>query len=100
MDYELGNPMKLGISWTWRWFDYSLAIVAVVAGFAIWFVPNFENSPEIRKLYAEQKALKEARLKREAIAAEIKKEQEELGLVFIGPSPAEEPKKQPAPKAK
>ena len=86
------------MSWTWRWLDYSIAIVAVIAGFAIWFVPNFENSPEIRELYAEQKALKEARLKREAIAAEIKKEQEELGLVFIGP-PAEEPKKAPPPKA-
>jgi hypothetical protein len=87
------------MSWTWRWFDYSIAIVAVIAGFAIWFVPNFENSPEIKKLYAEQKALKEARLKREAIAAEIKKEQEELGLVFIAP-PAEESKKTPPPKAK
>ena len=87
------------MSWTWRWFDYSIAIVAVIAGFAIWFVPNFENSPEIRKLYAEQRALKEQRLKYEAQQAEIKKEQEELGLVFIGP-PAEEPAKQPAPKAK
>ena len=83
------------MSWTWRWFDYSIAIVAVIAGFAIWFVPSFENSPEIKKLYAEQRALKEARLKREAIAAEIKKEQEELGLVFIGPPP-EEPKKAPS----
>ena len=87
------------MAWTWRWFDYSIAIVAVIAGFAIWFVPNFENSPEIKKLYAEQKALKEARMKREAIAAEIKKEREELGLVFIGPPP-EEPKKSPPPKAK
>ena len=85
--------------WTWRWFDYSLAVMAVIGGFAIWFVPNFENSPEIKKLYAEQRALKEARLQREAIVAEIKKEQEELGLVFIAPPP-EEPKKQPAPKAK
>jgi hypothetical protein len=85
--------------WTWRWFDYSIAIVAVIAGFAIWFVPNFENSPEIRKLYAEQQALKEARLKREAQVAEIKKEQEDLGLVFIAPPP-EEPQKEPAPKAK
>jgi hypothetical protein len=82
------------MAWTWRWFDYSIAIVAVIAGFAIWFVPNFENSPEIKKLYAEQRALKEARLKREAQAAEIKKEQDELGLVFIGPPP-EEPRKAP-----
>ncbi len=87
------------MSWTWRWFDYSIAIMAVIAGFAIWFVPNFENSPEIKKLYAEQQALKEARLKREAIAAEIKKEQEELGLVFIGP-PDEEPQKAAPPKGK
>jgi len=85
--------------WTWRWFDYSIAIVAVIAGFAIWFVPNFENSPEIKKLYAEQRALKEQRLKYEAQQAEIKKEHEELGLVFIGP-PAEEPKKEPVPKGK
>ena len=88
------------MSWTWRWFDYSIAIVAVIAGFAIWFVPNFENSPEIKKLYAQQRELKEARLKQEAQEAAIKKEQEELGLVFIAPPPAEEPQKEPAPKAK
>jgi hypothetical protein len=87
------------MSWTWRWFDYSIAIAAVIGGFAIWFVPNFENSPEIQKLYAEQRALKEQRLKYEAQQAEIKKEREELGLVFIAPA-AEEPKKEPAPKAK
>jgi hypothetical protein len=73
------------MSWTWRWFDYSIAIVAVIGGFAVWFLPNFENSPEIKKLYAQQRELKEARLKREAEAARIKKEQEELGLVFISP---------------
>ena len=88
------------MAWTWRWFDYSIAIVAVIAGFAIWFVPNFENSPEIKKLYAQQRELKEARLKQEAQEAAIKKEQEELGLVFIAPPPAEAPQKEPAPKAK
>jgi hypothetical protein len=94
------------MSWTWRWLDYSIAIAAVIAGFAIWFVPNFENSPEIKKLYAEQRALKEQRLKYEAQQAEIKKEREDLGLVFIGPAeepgkqPAKQPAKKPAPKAK
>jgi hypothetical protein len=85
------------MAWTWRWFDYSIAIVAVIAGFAIWFVPSFKNSPEIKKLYAQQKELKEMRLKRQAAEAEIRKEHEELGLVFIGPPPAQ---KQPAVKEK
>ena len=87
------------MTWTWKAFDYLIVIVAIVVGFGVWFLPNFENSPEIQKLYAEQRALKEARLKHEAIVAEIKKEQEDLGLVFIAPPP-EVPKKQPAPKAK
>ena len=86
------------MSWTWRWFDYSIVIGAVIVGFAIWFIPNFENSPDIQKLYAQQRELKELRLKYEAQQAEIKKEQEELGLVFIAPAP--EPEKKPAPKGK
>jgi hypothetical protein len=87
------------MSWTWRWFDYSIVIVAVIAGFGIWFLPSFESSPEIQKLYAQQKELKERRLAREAQEAAIKKEQEELGLVFIAP-PAEEAEKAPPPTVK
>ena len=86
------------MSWTWRWFDYAIVVVAVIAGFAVWFIPNFESSPEIQKLYAEQRELKERRLKYEAQQAEIKKEQEELGLVFIGPP--DEPAKPTAPAKK
>ena len=73
------------MSWTWRWFDYAIVIVAVIAGFAVWFIPSFESSPEIRKLYAQQRELKERRLQYAAQQAEIKKEREELGLVYIGP---------------
>jgi hypothetical protein len=79
------------MSWTWKWLDLAIVIAAVILGLAVWFIPNMMNSKEMKDLVAvsnERKAVHEAYLKRQA---EIKKEQEELGLVFLSPtSPADD----------
>ncbi len=81
------------MSSTWKWFDLLIVVGAVVIGLAVWFIPNMEADPEVQELYAHQRDLKERRLAREAEAARIEKEREELGLVFV---PLAEPK-DPAP---
>jgi hypothetical protein len=79
------------LSGSWRFFDLIVAIAALVIGCAVWFIPNFMNSPEMKKLVAVQNERKQAVRAYEARQAEIKKEQEELGLVFLPPPPAAKP---------
>lgn len=71
------------MSFTWKWFDLLIVIGAVVIGLAVWFIPNINANPEVQELYAHQRELKAKRLAREAEAARIQKEREELGLVFV-----------------
>jgi len=79
------------LSGSWKFFDLALVIAAIIVGFAVWFIPNFKNSPEMKSLVAIQNERREAWSAYEARQAEIKKEQEELGLVFLPPPPAAKP---------
>src|SRR6185503_9275212 len=79
------------LSGSWRFFDLAMVIAAIIVGCAVWFIPNFMNSPDMKKLVATQNDRKQAWRAYEARQAEIKKEQEELGLVFIPPPPAAKP---------
>lgn len=96
------------MSWTWKWFDLLIVIMALAVGFGVWFIPNFMASDEMKALVASQNKLKAevAAYEKEVAAydrqqAEIKREQEELGLVFLPPPPAraEKPGAKPAQKA-
>lgn len=86
------------MSWTWKWFDLAIVIGAVLIATAVWFIPNFMNSPEMKELVAtsnERKARLEAYEKQQA---EIKREQEELGLVFVSPTAPVEGQRAATPK--
>lgn len=86
------------MSWTWKWFDLAIVIGAVVIATAVWFIPNFMNSPEMKGLVAasnERKARLEAYEKQQA---EIEREREELGLVFVSPTLPAEPQRRAPPK--
>jgi sugar phosphate permease len=83
---------------TWKFFDMLIVAAAIALGFAIWFIPNFANSPEMKKLVAiadhrfevkkhnKEEAERRAKEKAEAAAA-LAKEREEQGLIFIAPPP-------------
>jgi hypothetical protein len=75
---------------SWKYFDLLIAVGALLIGLAVWFIPNFKDSQEMQDLYVaanERKARMEAR---EAEAARIAKEREELGIVYV-PAPVEAP---------
>jgi sugar phosphate permease len=84
------------MSWTWKWFDLMIVVAGVVIGLAVWFIPNMMNSPEMKELVAVSKERKEQQRAHEALQAEIKKEREEQGLVFLAPVTAPEQKSTPA----
>ena len=85
------------MSWTWKWLDVAIVIGAVAIGFAVFFIPNFMNSKEMKDLVAVDKQRRAAAAAYKAEQAEIKREQEELGLVFLSPPPDASLEK-PAPK--
>lgn len=86
------------MSWTWKWLDVAIVIGAVAIGFAVFFIPNFMNSKEMKDLVAISNERRAAKAAYEAQQAEIKREQEELGLVFVSPSPKTPPQTPPATK--
>jgi hypothetical protein len=86
------------MSWTWKWFDLMIVLGALVLGFAVFFLPSFENSKGMKEAVAAEKQRKAALAAYEARQAETKREQEELGLVFLSPEPQQSQQQKPAPK--
>ena len=84
------------MSWTWKWFDILVVVGAVAIGFAVFFIPNFMNTKEMKDFLAVQEERKAALAAYEARQAEIKREQDELGLVFVTPTPEKPPQQQQA----
>jgi hypothetical protein len=80
--------------WGWKLFDFLLVLGALLVIFGVWFIPSIDSSPDVQAFYERQRLLKEKRLAVEAEEARIKKEQEDLGLVFIPPPPARENRNQ------
>jgi hypothetical protein len=84
------------MSWTWKWFDILVVIGAVAIGFAVFFIPNFMNTKEMKEFVAVQEERRAALAAYEARQAEIKREQEELGLVFVTPTQEKSTQQAPA----
>jgi len=82
------RPGKGGLFWSWKALEYSLVVGAFLIAFAVWFIPNWTESPEMKALEAAVNERKAARLAYEARQAEAKREAEELGLVYL-PVPPE-----------
>jgi hypothetical protein len=78
------------MNWGWKFLDFSLVLAALVIIFGVWFIPRFDANPQVQAFYERQRELREKRLAVEAEEARIKKEQEDLGLVFIPASPLPE----------
>jgi hypothetical protein len=75
----------------WGFFDMLLIIGACAAGIGIWFIPSWSNTEGFQKL---EKAVHERvdlanRIK--AKEAEIKKKNEEEGIVYFGPGGVPQP---------
>jgi hypothetical protein len=89
------EPRKGILGWSWTGFDLLLVIGALLAGLLVWFLPSFSASPELKAFYASQKELKAQRLALEAEEERIRKENEELGLIYIQPGTNPFPTKPP-----
>ena len=85
------------LSGSWQYFDLLIVLAAVVLGFGIWFIPSITSSPDVQKLFAQQKEIAAEIKQQKAEEARVKKEQEDIGLVFVAPA---DPKKPPPADAK
>jgi hypothetical protein len=90
--------MKL--DWGWRYFDIAIVILGVGVAIAVWFIPSFESNKDLQAYYKVQREIKAQNEAILAAEAAIKKEQEELGLVFLAPAPDPADRSAPKPKGK
>jgi len=81
---KLKRP-KLG--WGWKYIDASIVVMGMLIAVLVWFVPSLDQNKDMQAFIKRQKEAREYHQKVEAEKARIKKEEEELGLVWI-PSPA------------
>ncbi len=68
---------------SWKALEFSLVIGAFLIAFAVWFIPNWTQSPEMKALEAAVNERKAARMAYDARVAAAKKEAEEKGLVYL-----------------
>lgn len=75
---------------TWKYFDMLIVLGALLLGSAVWFIPNFTQSPEfvaMQKTAEQRKAAKAAsEAAKMAEDARLKKQHEEEGIVYFGPT--------------
>jgi hypothetical protein len=88
--------MNRKINFGWKYFNYILIAVALIVGLGVWFMPNKWAEPTTAANFKETVRLERQMKARKAEEARIKKEQEELGLIYlepgINPFPTEKPK--------
>jgi hypothetical protein len=77
----------------WGFFDLLLLIGAVVAGCGIWFIPSWSNSEGFKKLETAVHERIDMDKKIKAKEAEIKKKNEEEGIVYFGPGGVPQPER-------
>jgi hypothetical protein len=75
----------------WKIFDGLLIVGAIAAGFGIWFIPSWSHTPGFQKLTAAVHERVELQKKIKAKEAEIKKKNEEEGIVYFGPGGVPQP---------
>ncbi|HEV7693983.1 MAG TPA: hypothetical protein VGO52_24330 [Hyphomonadaceae bacterium] len=82
---KLKRP-KLG--WGWKYIDASIVVMGIAIAVLVWFVPSLDQNKDMQAFIKRQKDAREYHQRVEAEKARIKKEEEELGLVWIPPPAA------------
>ena len=87
---------KFKFGWGHRYVDMSIVLMGVAIAILVWFIPSFDSDPQLQAFYKEQRELKEKRLAVEAAEARIKRQEEELGIIWVPPPPPKAPSATPA----
>ena len=94
------------IDFGWRYWNYAIIGIGLVAGFTVWVLPNNWADPEvvagIERLKERQRLYKEYQERQALRKAEedrIARENEEMGLIYIDPgtNPFLPPEPRPTP---
>ena len=92
---KLKRP-KLG--WGWKYIDASVVVMGVAIAVLVWFIPSLDQNKDMQAFVKRQKEYRAYVERVEAEKARIKKEEEELGIVWV-PTPPSMIAPKPAPAA-
>jgi hypothetical protein len=92
---KLKRP-KLG--WGWKYIDASVVVMGVAIAVLVWFIPSLDQNKDMQAFMKRQKEYRAYVERVEAEKARIKKEEEELGIVWV-PTPPSMIAPKPAPAA-
>jgi hypothetical protein len=90
---KLTRP-KLG--WGWKYIDASIVVMGIAIAILVWFIPSLDQNKDLQAFMKSQREAKEYYQRVEAEKARIKKEEEELGIVWV-PTPPSMLAPKPAP---
>jgi hypothetical protein len=79
---KLKRP-KLG--WGWRYIDASIVVMGMLIAILVWFIPSLDQNKDLKEYVAKRERILANNAKVEAAEARIKKEEEELGIVWVPP---------------
>jgi hypothetical protein len=80
--------MKLGkfkLGWGWRYIDASIVVMGMAIAILVWFIPSIDSNPEMQAYMKRAKQITENNKRILAEQARIKKEEEELGIIWVPP---------------
>jgi len=79
---KLKRP-KLG--WGWRYIDASIVVMGVAIAILVWFIPSLDQNKDLQAFIKSQKEAKAFEQKVKAVEAARKKEEEDLGIIWVPP---------------
>ena|SRR5689334_1064582 len=96
---KLKRP-KLG--WGWRYIDASIVVMGVAIAILVWFIPSMDQNKDLQAFLKRQKELAAIEKQVKAEEARRKKEEEDLGIIWVPPPkdlvvPKAAPAAKPAP---
>jgi hypothetical protein len=79
---KLKRP-KLG--WGWRYIDASIVVMGIAIAILVWFIPSLDQNKDLQAFMKSQKEAKAYAEKVKAVEAARKKEEEDLGIIWVPP---------------
>lgn len=76
---------RFKLNWGWRYIDASIVVMGMLIAILVWFIPSLDQNKDMQAFIKSQREIKEMNAKILAAQARIKKEEEELGLIWIPP---------------
>src|SRR5690348_13403893 len=82
---EAAKPARFRWTWGWRYIDASIVVMGVLIAVLVWFIPSMDQNKDLKEFLARQKEIHDFNAKVKAEEARKKKEEEDLGIIWVPP---------------